>query len=151
MTAHVWHSVCRVRAAYLYICTSHRKWKHVTSAGLNDSDRDGACLKLPPLPVPPRLLSNTPSDLIAQFTKQISAGAERGAAGGGSERACPCRPTLCSAMLGAAQFMDHGQFIRSNVVYHRGRRIEGRGGIVSMQEAVFWNNIRHDKDVSPVT
>lgn len=57
-------------------------------------------------------------------------------------------------MLGAVQFMDHGQFIRSNVVYQRGRRFEdgrGGGGIVSMQEAVFWNNIHCDKDVSPVT
>lgn len=31
---------------------------------------------------------------------------------------------LCSVLLGAAQFMDHGQFIRSNVVHQRGRRIE---------------------------
>lgn len=27
-------------------------------------------------------------------------------------------------MLGASQFMEHGQFIGSNVVYHRGRRTE---------------------------
>lgn len=53
-------------------------------------------------------------------------------------------------MLGAAQFMVHGQFIRSNVVYQTGRRTEDRG-IVSMQEAVFWNNIHCDKDVSLVT
>lgn len=44
--------------------------------------------------------------------------------GGGSEHACCCRPTLCTVTLGAAQFMDHGQFKRSNAVYQRGRRIE---------------------------
>lgn len=38
--------------------------------------------------------------------------------------ACCCRPTPGSVMLGASQFMEHGQFIGSNVVYHRGRRIE---------------------------
>lgn len=53
-------------------------------------------------------------------------------------------------MLRAAQFMDHGQFIRSNVVHQRGRGTEDRGD-VSMQEAVFWNNIYCNKDVSPVT
>lgn len=58
---------------------------------------------------------------------------------------------LCSVLLGAAQFMDHGQFIRSNVVHQRGRRIEDGWESFSMQEAVFWNNIRHDKDVSLVT
>lgn len=85
--------------------------------------RKAACFKLFATPISPCLFSK-PGDLIAQFTKQISAKAERERRGGGSEHACCCRLTLCSVMLGAAQFMDHGQFIRSNVVYQRGRRIE---------------------------
>ena len=85
--------------------------------------REMACLKLFSTSIFLCLFSK-PGDLIAQFTKQIS---DRGEGrGGGPECACPCRPTLCSVMLGAAQFMDHGQFIRSNVVYQSGRRIEDR-------------------------
>lgn len=49
---------------------------------------------------------------------------QRGGRGGGPQRACCYRPTLWSVTLRAAQFMDHGQFIRSNVVYQRGRGTE---------------------------
>lgn len=85
-------------------------------------------------PIFPCLCSER-GDLIAQFTKQISARGER--RGGGPECACPCRPTLRSVMLGAAQFMDHGQFIRSNVVYQRGRRSEDRGDSFPCRKLCF--------------
>ena len=86
------------------------------------------------------LVSINLRDRIAQFPKQILARGEK-------EGALRSSAVLC---LPSAQFMDHGQFVRSNVVYQRGRRIEHKGD-VSTQEAVFWNNTHPDKDVSPVT